>query len=206
LQAPLSVYVGSQSCPIVSFTSSQIICTLPAGKGFNIPIQVTSSGLLGVPATLLSYAPPSINRIQGCTAVNNNSLSIVDCQRAGGQTITLEGSDFGDSNALVLVGSDRCTNVQHDTLTPHDKLTCVLPQGNRADRPVLVFQSGGELSRTVVTLSYVTCKPGEYELTTLNCTSTPAGRYSNTENAAQALECFPGRFAQSSRMSFCSFW
>ncbi len=55
--------------------------------------------------------------------------SIVDiCRVATGQ-LTVEGSNFGDGNAVVLVGSGVCSDVQHDALSPSSKLQCKMPQG-----------------------------------------------------------------------------
>lgn len=51
------------------------------------------------------------------------------------------GRDFGREGAIVLVGTERCNLTTHDASTPHEKVRCTLPAGNRVDRPIIVFQA-----------------------------------------------------------------
>jgi len=48
---------------------TECVVTTPPGTGLNQPIQMSSNGLYGTTADLLSYAAPTILQIVGCTAV-----------------------------------------------------------------------------------------------------------------------------------------
>ena len=52
-----------------------------------------------------------------------------DDYREGGQTITISGIDFGDSGAVVTIGGETCSQVQHFPGNEQKGLTCVLPAG-----------------------------------------------------------------------------
>ena len=58
----------------------------------------------------------------------------------------LQGTNFGADSASVFVAGQECLSVQHDTFTPHSRLTCVLPRGHGLDREVLLLQHRGEIS------------------------------------------------------------
>ena len=104
----------------------------------------------------MSYSAPVITSVSGCTATSNPKKT-VDCARAGGTTITLQGTNFGASGATVLIGSStvcsfallspsdslsamQCNATTHDPVTPHTQVTCVLQGDNGVDRSVILFQ------------------------------------------------------------------
>ena len=80
----------------------------------------------------------------GCTEDPDNSARTVDCPTTGLDEmnqrviITIEGLYFGNSDALVKIGSKPCTDVRHDTNSPTEKLTCVLPVNNGAKQDIVV--------------------------------------------------------------------
>lgn len=82
-----------------------------------------------------------------------------------GTTITVVGSDFGLSNALVLVGSDQCLSVTHDATTPHSKLTCTTPSGVFENNLIIMVQDGGQVTGSFRYLSYLQCPLGTYQAT-----------------------------------------
>lgn len=108
-------------------------------------------------------------------------ICIIDgCDRHGGQKITLIGTNFGRAGATVLIGSDSCKTTNkdntsrawymyiiwciglsptHDSITPHNKLTCILPAGNREDRAVVLLQKNGAVAGGA-SVSYAQCLPG----------------------------------------------
>lgn len=77
--------------------------SLPEGAGLEQAVVVASGNLFSPPAKLLSYAAPVVSQITGCTP-SGSPLSVVDCARLGGQRITISGSGFGKSGAIVYVG------------------------------------------------------------------------------------------------------
>ena len=74
---------------------------------------------------LLDYAAPTITRISGC-AINVNATTS-GCKREGGDVIEIEGFNFGRDGALVVVGAKLCKDVVHDSMRPHNRLTCRVP-------------------------------------------------------------------------------
>lgn len=110
---------------------------------------------------MVSYSPPHISSVSGCTATSN-AKETKDCARLGGTTITIQGDSFGAAGATVLIGSSQvraggtlldcppwlawltsrlvcvqCNKTTHDLVTPHTKLTCVVPGDNGLDRTVI---------------------------------------------------------------------
>jgi hypothetical protein len=82
-----------------------------------------------------------------------------------GMTLTVIGTSFGQSGAVVFVGINRCSPVLHDPATPQSKLTCILPSSKSKDLPVQVFQKNGELSVDPATVSYSQCPSGLFSPT-----------------------------------------
>ena len=84
-----TVVVGTQSCPVISWASSQVVCTAPAGQGASTPLTLTSSrGTQGV--TNLARRSPTVNGYSGAIPTS-------------GGNVTLLGSDFGAPDASVSV-------------------------------------------------------------------------------------------------------
>lgn len=106
-------------------------------------LAVTGPGAWRSPEMfLLTYARPRITAVRGCSDLGT---STVDCPKEGGTTVTITGTNFGSSGALVLVGEQQCTNVVH--VEPHVRLTCTMPPGsgeNRAVRVINGLMSDGE--------------------------------------------------------------
>ena len=160
----LQVRIGSAACTdVVYVDNSTLTCTLPAGAGLNRPIIVTVGRLFSRPASLISYKAAAITSVTGCVA---NGVSTEKCPRNDpSRQITLTGTNFGASNAIVFVGGKLCTFPSHDSLTPHEKLTCFLPPNNKLNRVLLLLQSGGQVSAGVgVFVSYLQCAPGSFSL------------------------------------------
>jgi hypothetical protein len=98
-----------------------------------------------VEATLrprISYSSPDLTRVLGC-APGANERTLVDCARAGGDTITLQGQNFGPDSAKIMVGADFCLNTTHNASSPHTELTCVVPRGFRQRLALVVIQAAG---------------------------------------------------------------
>ncbi|MGC4120652.1 MAG: IPT/TIG domain-containing protein [Myxococcales bacterium] len=125
-----------------------MVFVLPAGTGTAAVNLFSSNGCLASPK-LLTYAAPQVQQVHGCADSGNTTSS---CPQDGGTQLSVEGSSFGPSGALVLVGGKACVGVTHDASTPHRKLTCALPAGTGKDVPVVVI--AGQVASNAGTLSY----------------------------------------------------
>lgn len=116
--------------------------------------------------------------------------------------LTIRGINFGVSGGLVLIGSALCTNVQHDSDSPHRAITCNIPNGVGVDRTVTFLTGGGGIGNTAV-LSYTECVPGTNS-SGLDCLPCESGRFSTTRNAELCQRCAAGTFTgQPSGASSC---
>lgn len=122
------VPVGGVACPVTGETTDAILCTLPEGSGASRPIRVVGGGQASPPFPF-AYDPPSITNITAASFPT-----------AGGLTITINGENFGPTNASrdVMVGSRRCVGAGVVT----EILECTLPPGDGHDVPVEVTVDG----------------------------------------------------------------
>ena len=131
--------------------------------GTSLPVTVLASGAAETTLTSdISYAVPSLEGLAGCTQ-GSTPASVVQCDRAGGEVVTLTGSNFGPSGAAVLIGDLACKSVAHDPTTPHNKLTCILPSGGGEALPVRILQrntADASQNSSPLSLSYATCGLG----------------------------------------------
>jgi hypothetical protein len=204
LNDPLTVSINGASCGAVNPISSEMItCQLPPGTGFDTQVTVSSGDQFSAPKPYLSYAAPKIDSIEGCNApLNEDPLQTERCMRGGGQRITIRGSNFGESDATVLIGSDPCQSVSHGEVGGVNRngvLMCTLPKGNRDDRPVLVIQKKGEISTTIALVSYLQCSPGQLEVG-FSCFPCDRGTYTNSASQTGCLSCVPGFYADQQQM------
>jgi hypothetical protein len=79
----------------------------------------------------------------------------------------------------------------------HSSVECILPFGNRDDRPVLLSQLAGQLSDGIATIGYYQCGIGTYEPSDAfyNCTSCAPGFFSPITSATTCLPCESGLFS-----------
>jgi len=115
LGSPL-VFVDSNPCsnpallPGTDDCDDVLTCILPPGcvrcfllrpaltslllrsAGFLRPVVVNANSQFSAPATLVNFAIPSIDALQGCTQSGNE---VVDCSRQGNQPLTILGQNFG---------------------------------------------------------------------------------------------------------------
>jgi len=215
---PSNVLINGRPC-ITNGTSttSLIHCVLPAGAGSSPPVVVSANSIFSPPSYRLSYAPPTVDYISGCTQVDNKT--IIDCDRIGGNNITLVGANFGSQDAKVLIGSKECLNVQHigipipgtNNSDYHSMLNCTLDQGSGAALDVIVIQDAGSVKITGSLVSYsqclpgskesgldcLLCQPGEYSALGGSCDRCPLGAWSNATGATACQIC-PGGTASGS--------
>lgn len=119
--------VGGSTIAITSSSHTQIVGTLPAGQGIDLPLIVTAALQTSSPY-LLSYDPPVISSITPGTA-----------STAGGTLLTIQGQNFG-TNPSVLFGSQTVTPISF--LASHTQLVIEAPPGQGTDVPVRVSLEG----------------------------------------------------------------
>lgn len=102
-QIGISVTIGGGTCtlPVVVDAGTSIVCSLPIGAGGSVrAVSVVSLGQSSVPSFLVTYALPTITQVIGCTSTAN-PIQIKDCNRLGGDPVTLIGTNFGGAGAIV---------------------------------------------------------------------------------------------------------
>jgi len=125
-----SVSIGGQNCPVSagSRTHSQILCTLPAGRG-SVPVTFTVDSRTSNSITL-NYDSPSITGVSPAIGPT-----------AGGTTITIAGESF-DSSGSVQVNGNTCVMVSYS----HTSITCKTPAGFGVSKMVTVTAVSGKSS------------------------------------------------------------
>jgi hypothetical protein len=197
-----TVSVGKGSCRSVIHTKSgtEVTCVLPRGVGLKLPVQMFRSIYSSPPVNYVSYTPPTIQSVTGCSDQN---VTTVDCPRAGQVLITIRGYGFGDA-ASVSVSGAVCSDVLH-TLGAEDyelqcRLPALLPGELPLNRIVTVYQRNGELSDPGGVLSYIVCPLGTYSTECVKC---PAGKYARISEQSSCQDCGPGTFSAEIGSSEC---
>jgi hypothetical protein len=79
------------------------------GTNTNLPVVINQGLMFSIGYPLVSYAIPTLVSVSGCAAEGNNT---VECLRAGGTVVTLEGRNFGAIPPKVIIGGLSCLNVR----------------------------------------------------------------------------------------------
>lgn len=134
---------------------STSLMTTFSGTGLNQMLVVaTNQGL--AQRTLVSYVSATVSGVSGC-------FSLVDCSRAGGDSITLTGSNFGACCASVIVGDVACTSVRHDDFNPHGLITCNLAADKGTLKSIIFQQFRGQVTYVQsYSISFMECQKGTY--------------------------------------------
>ena len=198
-----SVTVNGLVCSNVYYNSSTLLtCILPAQAGSNLSVIVTTGLSFSQPAALISYAAASITAISGCTTYQFSAT--IDCNRTGGDLVTLVGSNFGPASPTVLVDGNECTSVTMNST--ESGLTCFTPAGTQQQRTVILIQSGGSLSiaPSSVYLSYHQCDLGSYAAVgTVTCSSCGAGTYADSTGLTACKNCAAGSYIGTAGATTC---
>ena len=128
----LSISVAGVACLGVAVVEPErvVSCVLPAGTGGGVSVAVSSFGILSLSLPLLSYAKPTIDRIE-CHACEESivdgsggsggavAVRLAQCARttnpgpngepARSRVLRLIGSNFGPPGSTVFVGSSICS-------------------------------------------------------------------------------------------------
>ena len=109
------------SCSTEEFMGG-ITCILPPGTGRDVSVQV-GVGIYKKSSIypLLSYAGPTISSLHYPSCQQDNPTALDVCPRDGGLLLTVRGSSFGSSGAVVLVGAALCLELQHRPVVPIQK-------------------------------------------------------------------------------------
>ncbi len=153
----LQVLPGGASLPAVfDVSAGTVTFTAPAGAndlavalvvGLElIPLEtlvVGNDGLLTTQTTTSIPVPrraPAVTSVSGCLDDQGNAAA--GCSTAGGEFLTIVGTDYGPSAAgvVVTVGGLPCAGVA--MITPHTRLGCTLPAGSGFDQEVVVTVAG----------------------------------------------------------------
>ena len=164
LYEPITVLVSGADCPIIRPSNATTVrCTLPSGTGASVPLAVISAGFFSPLSRLLSYSPPRITAISSSACSQSSAIILTDCPRAGYVQLTLNGTSFGDTGAIVFIGTVQCLPLHHDVKRPQFAIFCTLPPSRNSNQPVQVIQKNGQLSTNPATISYVQCSAGTYD-------------------------------------------
>lgn len=183
----LTFYVGGVLSPsrVISSLSGSLSGSLytvsvPVGAGDTTVRAFDSQGSSG--SVAISYRSPVVTGFSGCPSMG--------CNRFGGATVTLTGSDFGPSKPTVLVGG-----------AVAEVLECLvgsvvfkLPAGSGFAVGVNVIQAGGRMSSEARLVTYEACPAGTYNVlnTSLNiftCSPCAKGYVSLSEEAFSCSLC-----------------
>ena len=140
-----NVKVGGVACPYTSWTTTQIVCTLPAGIGANHIVDVTANNGISNTQTrkkLVSYTPPTI------TTISPNPGDTEGIQT------TFTGTNFGTTSSTITIKFNNvaCTGV---TWVSNTEVRATTPAGSGANHPV-VINVGGQDSTSAPAFSYKT--------------------------------------------------
>ena len=80
---------------------------------------------------------------------------------------------------------------------------CKLPPGTGLDKGVVLIQRNGEISESLLTMSYARCPEGTFA-SGLNCLPCSTGRFAPTEGGDPCLFCAVGRFAAAAGAADCA--
>jgi len=167
-----SVTVGGYSCPISSQTHTQIVCTAPAGQGNAVPVHVYVAG------------QSAALRFTAYQAATITSVFPSSGPAAGGNTLTLNGTNFGQSGIATIAGLP-CSA----SSWTHTQIVCTVPPGNYPSQPVQLSVAG-QLSNTAA-YSYIPapyCSPNQFVSGGVSCQPCAAG---TSSPGGSALSCVP---------------
>eukprot|EP00456_Euglypha_rotunda_P054079 TRINITY_DN4371_c0_g1_i6.p1 TRINITY_DN4371_c0_g1~~TRINITY_DN4371_c0_g1_i6.p1 ORF type:complete len:1987 (-),score=164.31 TRINITY_DN4371_c0_g1_i6:96-5966(-) len=108
-----NVTVDGRKCNITSIIETRIVCSLPPGKGVQVPVVVTVDSQTSQVVTM-SYDGPSIS-------------SINPLHGPSGTVLTLFGNNFGNDTLASAVSDPTCidpNNCKNITFVTIDKLPC----------------------------------------------------------------------------------
>jgi hypothetical protein len=132
-----SVLLGLIPCPSTSWTHGQIVCTVPAGSGANIVVNVTRGGQSSNSDITFSYSVPTFSSI----APLNGPTSGIDPTTGLAYALTLNGANFGLASLGTLFIAGRVCDPVGSGWS-HTRIECALPQGHSTGNAIVVSAGG----------------------------------------------------------------
>ncbi len=99
--AVATVTVGGKSCPVVTDTGAEIVCTLPAGSGSGNLVVVSVGQRSSTQKVFYTYASATITSVFIPGQTGNNTL----LNTAGSEQLTINGNNFGSFPDVSLGGT-----------------------------------------------------------------------------------------------------
>ncbi|XP_066271168.1 fibrocystin-L-like [Branchiostoma lanceolatum] len=127
--------VGENDCPVVSGSDTEIVCTVPSGDAGAVAVTVTS-----VSGSDVLTSPDQLTYDEALTPIIT-TYTPEEVTVAGGDTLTLEGSGFGDSPALTLDCEGETVSLEA-SVTETGSVTATLPSLSPGECDILLFVSG----------------------------------------------------------------
>jgi len=164
-RSAVQIKVGSNICPLIQVSSSQLQCTVPerGSQSSSVNITVITNGITLPSSTLFNY-----------NSVNTPTVSSVSPTQGGvGQVLTITGTNFISNETNVFIGDNLCTITSISTTS----ITCTVASGSAGLQTVLVrVNSYGYSNRNIqftynLQLASVTPTQGSYgggQLVTIN--------------------------------------
>jgi hypothetical protein len=117
-----------------------IECVTPAGTGVNYAWMVVVGGQSGMSSATSSYGPPSLLTV-------SSSANLAALATVGGETITINGTNFGSTGAFTVILSSSAARLNYTatacTLTvPHVTIQCLTPAGVGVNYTWIVIVGG----------------------------------------------------------------
>ena len=123
-----SVTIGGKSATVINSTHNLLYCVCPSGIGTNLQVVVIVASQISSNYLTFGYDAPVILSVSPQTITTQ-----------GSSTISLIGTSFGISGAVVTVGGTSCTDINQPT---DNLITCTAPAGQGTDVVIRVTVSG----------------------------------------------------------------
>lgn len=126
-----AVTVGGMSCTSTpaQYQDTRIICALPVGSGYKLPLNVTVSGQVSIQTWLFTYVPTI------------SSVTFTSAPTAGGTSITVTGTSYASkiASTIILVAGVSCPVTSAPSAT---QAICTLPAGQGLYQSVTIRIDG----------------------------------------------------------------
>eukprot|EP00058_Branchiostoma_floridae_P026715 XP_002612206.1 hypothetical protein BRAFLDRAFT_108902 [Branchiostoma floridae] len=143
--------VGGKECDVVSRSNEEIVCVVPPGSSGGVAVTVNGAGGAAMTAADSFTYDAGLNPT--ITAYSPSQSSVT-----GGETLTIEGSGFGNQPSVFLRGSEEIVEVAASG--NGSSITCTLPALGPGTYDILLHVDGAgygvmQGSTTFPTIEYV---------------------------------------------------
>lgn len=139
----ITVMIGSNVCPVIQATASQLQCTVPpqGSQSSLVNVVVTSNGITFLGTRSITYSlsvTPTISSVSPTTG-------------SATQVLTISGNNFVTGQTNVLVGSSLCNSTSVSTTS----ITCILASTAAGSQSVTVYVTTMGKSNANVLFTYI---------------------------------------------------